>query len=303
MISVVMQNGSERRRLMRQAVEALGDPFFERVKAARSIFVKVDLSHHERQLTSTHVDAVRGLLDIIFSEARPEVTIGDGGFTGTVSAFHNFGFDRLLSEYPHAMLVDLNTAPCQEGFILDELGGRIPIRRSRMVAEADLRISLTPLKIHREYGVALSVLNWVLGTWIVPSRVSPRGLVYARSPWLSHGLRAAHESLVELWRQAPCDIGIIDGIDAMEGDGPFEGSHVPFDIILAGMDPVAVDVVGASLMDIEPEEIHYLQRCGEERLGIANFSQINIPPLALLEQKRHFARPVGFEERLREAHS
>ncbi|MFA6522560.1 MAG: DUF362 domain-containing protein [Patescibacteria group bacterium] len=298
MIPVVLQSGEDRRRLVSKAVESLGDPFFDRLKNARSVFVKVDLSHHERQLASTHVDAVRGLLDVIFLHARPEVMVGDGGFTGTVAAFRNFGFDRLVEEYPHTSLVDLNADEFVEGSVLRADGSVIPIHRSRMASQADLRISLAPMKIHREYGVALTVLNWVLGTWIVPPRVSPRGLVYARSPWLSDGMASAHRSFMELWRQCPCDVGIIDGIDAMEGDGPLDGTPLAFDAVLAGMDPVAVDAIGSAMMDIEPEQIPYLAFCDQERLGTISLGHINIPPIELLQRKYHFARPIGFEENL-----
>ena len=48
---------------------------------------------------------------------------------------------------------------------------------------------------------------------------------------------------------------VIDGSSAMEGNGPTDGTQVPMETIIAGTNPLATDMVAASLMGFEPDEI------------------------------------------------
>jgi uncharacterized protein (DUF362 family) len=103
---------------------------------------------------------------------------------------------------------------------------------------------------------------------------------------------------MELYRQMPCDLAIVDGIMAMEGDGPANGQPVPMNLVLAGQDPFAVDAVGCTLMGVDPQEIGYLHFGSEERLGVIDMGKIDVPPAAITLLSRYFNRPVGFDEKL-----
>ena len=66
---------------------------------------------------------------------------------------------------------------------------------------------------------------------------------------------------------------VIDGLKAMEGDGPIYGEPVDMGVLIAGDDPVAVDAVGAAVMgfdhpvrEIGPIGIAYSQGLGEAEL-------------------------------------
>jgi len=52
---------------------------------------------------------------------------------------------------------------------------------------------------------------------------------------------------------------IVDGIVAMEGNGPLRGSPKPCGLILAGEDPLAVDVVSTTLMGFDWRHIRMLR--------------------------------------------
>ncbi|MCP6623436.1 DUF362 domain-containing protein, partial [Klebsiella pneumoniae] len=56
--------------------------------------------------------------------------------------------------------------------------------------------------------------------------------------------------LLEIYLLRPPDLNIVDGIVAMEGDGPGSGDPRPMGLILAGANAVAVDVVAAELAGI-----------------------------------------------------
>lgn len=293
MVNVKLETGDKRRELVRSTVSALGDEFIEKCKSAESILVKVNLVHHERQLASTHVDAVRGLLDAIREHSNAKVYIGDASYSGTKAAFRNFGYDRLLEEYSNIELADLNDDDFVLGYTIKEDGSKNEIRRSKLANDVDLKISLSPMKLDKETAVSLTVKNWTIGTWIVPSRISASGRVWARWPWLSAEGEEAHNlSITELFKDLSCDIGVIDGIMAMEGDGPASGDAIPMNVVLAGFDPVAVDAVGATLMGVDPGEVRYLSKCAEENLGSIDMTHIDVPPMMMHELSRKFKQPL-----------
>lgn len=299
MTKVILVQGQSRRKAVREAVHALGDSFVDQVKAARRIIIKVNLVHHELQLASTHVDAVRGLLDEIRAYSRVDVYVGDAGYHGTKAALANFGYDRLPEEYEHIKLVDLNDDETVIGHTVRGDGSLNEIRRSKLAAECDLRISLSSMKTHRDAGVTLSVKNWTLGTWVVPPRVGTHGRVWARWPWLhSEGLPALHESIAQLYEDLPCHVGIVDGTMAMEGDGPTRGTAVQMGVVLAGLDAVAVDTVAATLMGFDAQDIGYLVKCSQRGLGVSDMSKIDVPPLMIEELRRPFLRPPELAEKL-----
>lgn len=299
MQEVILETGESRREVVRVAAERLGENFVDRIKSAETILIKVNLVHHEHQLASTHIDAVRGVLDVIRLHGRAQVFVGDASFHGTASAFEHFGYAQLLKEYDGVHLVDLNEDETVEAYSLRRDGSKNPIHVSARSRSVDLRISLTPMKVHRDMGVSLSVKNWTIGTWVVPPRNSHAGRVWARWPWLhEEGAWAMQATVADLYEQLPCDIAIVDGMQAMEGDGPTNGTVVPMQTVLAGFDALAVDAVAATLMGFDPSDIGHLAIAAEKGLGSIDMSKIDVPPMELAQRSRPFLRPPGLDGRL-----
>lgn len=61
--------------------------------------------------------------------------------------------------------------------------------------------------------------------------------------------------IVDLCLYLSPPISIVDAIDAMEGNGPRNGSPFHIGAILVSTDPVAADTVGARLLGIDPAEV------------------------------------------------
>jgi uncharacterized protein (DUF362 family) len=292
MKNVILQTGLDRREAVRRSVDALGDDFISKCREANYIFIKVNLIDSKRQLACTHVDAVRGLLDIIRTYCKTSVKIGDASHSGTLAAFDHLGYERLLDEYSKVELVDLNDDDFVEGYTIRSDGSKNPIRRSKTATQSQMKICVAPLKIHNEVGLDACVYSWAYGTWIVPSRISASGKVWARWPWLEEeGFAAHNQSITELYKQSACDLAITDGIIAMEGDGPIEGSAVNLGIVAAGFDAVAVDAVCSTLIGIEPFQIRYLNLIARESLGEIELSKINVPPMLMSQLSRQFELP------------
>lgn len=290
---VVLKTGENRYEMIAEAIDGLGDDFHERCKQAEKIFIKVNLIDTESQLAVTHIDAVRALLDKIRYCSQTPVVIGDAAYRGTLAAFRHFGYERLAEEYENIALLDLND---EEFFEQQVEQVDVAVRRPRLLKEVDFSISLTPLKIDHDSGIALTIKNWAMGTWIVPSRISASGRVWARWPWMAmEEPKRHHEIIANVYLAQPCDLGIIDGFDGMQGDGPVDGRLAASRVAIAGFDLVAVDAVGTTLMGLDPADIGYLSMLGEKKAGTMELSQINIPPMVLAEAVKQYEQPVGFE--------
>lgn len=294
MINVILQTGENRRQTVRKAVEELGDDFITKCKEAKSIFIKVNLIDYQYELACTHIDAVRGLLDVIQTYCKTPVKIGDASFRGTKAGFEQLGYERLLDQYFNVELIDLNDDNVVDGFTIRRDGSLNPIRRSKTAVESDFTICLAPLKVHNKVRLDSCVYSWTTGTWIVPPRISASGRVWARWPWLEEEGDEAHgKSIANLYKEKKCDVGIVDGIIAMEGDGPVTGSAVEMGVVLAGFDPVAVDAVAGTLIGLDISNIDYLNEIANENIGIIDLSRINVPPMLMAEITKSIKKPTG----------
>jgi uncharacterized protein (DUF362 family) len=98
------------------------------------------------------------------------------------------------------------------------------------------------------------------------------GLVYG---WPKNVLHHAGipETVYDINASLPKLIGIVDGIDCMEGDGPILGSRKPMGLIVVGTNLPAIDATIARIMGMAPERVPYLALV-DKRLGTIVESQI-----------------------------
>ena len=114
----------------------------------------------------------------------------------------------------------------------------------RTVLEADFLVSMPKIKAHHWSGVTLSMKN-MFG--VVPG---------ARYGWPKNILhwKGIQESILDLCATVPIHFVIADGIVAMEGNGPLNGSPRALGKIVLADDPVAADATCARLMGFIPTE-------------------------------------------------
>ena len=84
------------------------------------------------------------------------------------------------------------------------------------------------------------------------------------------------DMLVDLNRCVAPRLHIMDGVIAMEGNGPSSGTPTPMNVLLFSADPVALDAVFAHLIHLDPAEVPtctYGQRRG---LGVMDEARITV---------------------------
>lgn len=251
---VAIVRGTDRRENIRQAQMLLGEPYLQRIKDARRIFLHPNFVSDTNQLASTHVEAVRAVLDLISLHRADEILIGDASYHDTKKAWERFKYASLRRS-GNVRFLDLNDDETVEGFAYDRNFQRRPVPFSKTVLGSDCVILVVPAKMHGYYTVTLSLKTHVIGSMVVPR--SPFG-IHARWPSVHSGYAQAHRTLADWYGEHPAAAAVIDGREAMEGNGPTAGTKVELNWAVASLDPVAADAVAAWLMGFEVEEIGYL---------------------------------------------
>lgn len=82
------------------------------------------------------------------------------------------------------------------------------------------------------------------------------------------------EMIIDLNNYLKVDLHIMDGIVAMEGNGPRNGEPTKMNVILLSTDPVALDTVFCKLVDVDPLKIPLITY-GQE-YGLGSYEDIEI---------------------------
>ena len=129
----------------------------------------------------------------------------------------------------------------------------------------DLLVTLPKMKTHHWAGATLSMKN-LFG--LVP------GNVYG---WPKNPLHWAgiDECVADLHYLFPKQFCLVDGIDAMEGNGPILGTRKHVGVVVGGAHPPTVDATCCRIMQIDPRKIRYLRLVADRSsLSLADTRQL-----------------------------
>jgi uncharacterized protein (DUF362 family) len=147
----------------------------------------------------------------------------------------------------------------------------------------DLLVTMPKMKTHHWTGATLSMKN-LFG--LVP------GSIYG---WPKNPLHWAgiDQSVADLHSLFPQQFCLVDGIEAMEGNGPILGTSKHMGLIIAGAHPPSVDAACCRVMRVDPTKVGYLQL-------VAKHSPFNIDePLQLGESIQSVASPFALHPDLK----
>ncbi|MGC8811765.1 MAG: DUF362 domain-containing protein, partial [bacterium] len=156
---------------------------------------------------------------------------------------------------------------------------------SKAVRQADFFINAPVLKTHVASTITVAMKN-LKGT-----------TTYAEKKRFHYfGLNKA---IAELNAILKPNLHVVDGLIAMEGDGPLAGTPVGLNLLMAGYDAVAVDTIAARLMGIEPEEVPALTFAHTMGYGVGDEKEIRIigtPITAVTQAFRRAAAPLEIKQ-------
>jgi len=215
----------------------------------------------DRAIT-THPVVIRTVAEIVRDMgATPLIGDSPGGvLRGVKRVWENTGIEEMAKRNDIEM-VSFEASGSEE---MDVMGYRFYI--ARPVLEADRLINIGKLKTHTLTLLTAAVKNMF-------------GVIPGFRKSVLHKLFPKPEEfaamLVELYRTVRPDFNIIDGILAMEGNGPSSGETTELGIVIAGDDGVAVDAVIADIIGYSPDVIDTTRIAGERSLGISNLDYID----------------------------
>jgi|SRR5579875_667207 len=152
--------------------------------------------------------------------------------------------------------IDLNRDELIECPLLADYTGLKRLWLPRTILKADFIVSMPKVKTHHWSGVSLSMKN-MFG--VVP------GAKYGWPKNILHW-KGIERSILDICATVPIHFVIADGIIAMEGNGPLNGTPRTLGHIILADDPVAADATCARLMGLDPEEVAHI-RAGRQFLG------------------------------------
>lgn len=318
--------GEESKAAVKQAVELIGG-MEKVVRPGDVVLIKPNLvnTYDGESGNVTHFSLIEPLVEACHSAGATKIFVGDGtGDLDTSATFITSGMkkvvDRLRSNGIPVEFIDLNydKNPETNEFDAVNLGkdALIPnhiYRVGHTVLVSDVIISVPKLKTHTGTGITVALKNMV-GT----AAGGYYGFPKRREDALPHGNLENPLANDVIWRMvldlnrialgkypdSPKErkyLAVVDGIVAGAYDKALglDAQHwlpvwkpVKAGVIIAGIDPVAVDTVSARVMCYRPEKIPTIYHASE--IGLGTMSDIEIIGEKVEDVQRFVPLPKGF---------
>ncbi|HDQ44224.1 MAG TPA: DUF362 domain-containing protein [bacterium] len=275
-------------------------------KGKNSIMLKPNLVAESPTYT-TKPSVIRALAKLMKSAGK-EVLIGEGSAAATgfnfkdeityrtrkqdlLDSMQKYVFDQLgysdLAQSLKTPLINLHSGDLIDVELANGLiSNNITLHKSLM--DVDMLCSVPMMKTHVLATVTLSMKN-LIGLY-------PGTVYYSVRSWL-HDRAAEKKSpgvafeTIDIVRANKLDLVVVDASTAMEGDGPTGGSLVKMNLIIAGTNPLATDMVSANIMGFEAAEIPTILWAIKSGMTPTAINEIEIRGEAIEMVKRKFVRP------------
>jgi len=206
---------------------------------------------------------VEVILDLL-KGVGADITVGDDIASGSGDGFQVSGF-RQMCQRAGVRLTNLR----EVGFVGTACNGHFleKVYLSKIALDADVIINLPKLKTHSLCVLTGGVKN-MYGTIPIGHRTKFHG-EYIRNEDFS-------QVLTDIFSAIRPQLTIMDGIIAMEGEGPAAGSLRRLGVILTSQDTVAVDAVATKIIGLNPMDIYTTRYSDEQGVGIGNLQNIEV---------------------------
>jgi uncharacterized protein (DUF362 family)/Pyruvate/2-oxoacid:ferredoxin oxidoreductase delta subunit len=281
-VSIVRCADYDRERIfaaVKQAVDLLGG-IHKFVNPEERVLIKPNLLKGKapEAAVTTHPEIVRAVIRLVRG-AGGEAMVGDSP-----------GMGDLRKVCEKAGILDVVN---EEGAVLADMDEAVQVRSkgrfhrfevARAAYEADAIINLPKLKTHGMTTLTGAVKN-LFGC--VPGK---RKVQWHFNTGVNHELFAT--MLNELCALIKPRLTIMDAVIGMEGNGPGSGDPRQIGLVMAGRDPVAVDVVSSMVLCVSPEQLPLIRAAAAGGYGETRPDRIRVlgEPISSVAIK-HFRLP------------
>lgn len=239
------------------------------VSPGMTVLLKVNLIGPKSPETAavTHPEFVRAIVRIL-KGLGCAVWIGDSsggaiaGIAPTARSMKVAGLEQVARE-EGAVIKNFD----KEGVVEARTGTGEKMYLAKPMFDADFVINLPKFKTHSA-GIYTGAVKNLFGC--IP------GLKKADYHRLAPDPRDFGEVIADINQAVKVGLHIMDGVTAMQGEGPTAGSVYPAGKLLFSTDPLALDTVAAAMLGLMVEDIPILASARARKLGISTLAEIEI---------------------------
>lgn len=264
---------SERKYNIERCLSLLKSEIISGLRDAKRVVIKPNCVTDNIKLAATNKDAIAAILEFIKPYTTGQITIAEGcGVGDTISAFKKFGYLELQEKYDFTM-VDLNTDEYETIPLLLKNGKVWQAQIAKTVLNSDYLISVSPPKTHNEVVYTGAIKNVSVGSLVrsiksfstqINKLNLSLGLPRNNKALIHQGTEVINKNIKKIFEKLSLKLAVIDGYEAMQGDGPVNGELVPAHWALASTDPLAADFLACQLMGIDIADVGYLSLLGAD---------------------------------------
>jgi len=254
------------------------------VSAGQRVLVKPNFLAPKKSATGVTTDlrVIEAVVKMVL-DRNAEPVVGDGvpiAFDADIT-FKRLGMTRLADKYG-IELVNMDQYPSEIVTIEDAMVLKeIPI--SRLVFEVDKIINVPVMKTHSQTSVTLGMKNL-------------KGCVPGAHKLTAHRLGVSR-AVVDLNTVIKPVFTVMDAIECMEGNGPTNGRPKRMDLLLGSDDVLALEIVAAKVMGVDPYTVRHIQLARDKGIGEYEFDNIRVFGASIDEVKSDFLIPATKKNR------
>lgn len=229
------------------------------VKPGMKVLLKPNLlsARPPEDAVDTHPEVVRAVARLVKSAGGvPFIGDSPGGYGKNIDEIFEVSGMKRIAEEEGVELTRFTASKFIEG---------IPF--SRHVLESDLIISLPKFKTHSITVITAAIKN-MFGAVV--------GLYKAECHSRSPKEEDFSKIMAKVFSIAKPHLTILDGVIAMEGDGPSAGIIRKMNFFMASADAVAMDACIAKIVGLEPLDVLVTKEAYKMKLGEADLKKIEI---------------------------
>jgi len=270
MSKVALVYGKNRAKNIKNSLHLIEDEIKENLKDKNNLLLKPNIVNINSEAGTTNKETLAAILEFLRSFYKGKIILGEGAGVGdTFEAFRRLGYLDLQKPYD-LELVDLNkTESTLISVYGPDLKKNFPQHISNIVLDADYIISVALLKTHDSVVATFGLKNLIVGSFQEKCQ-------FGMDKTFHQGYPAMNRTLAELAGKINPDLTILDGMQAMGGNGPSHGDLVRMNIAIASTDWLAADILAMNLMGFKLEEIGYLFLSAKKVLGESDPEKMNI---------------------------
>lgn len=212
----------------------------------------------------THPEVLRSTVNA-FVNSGATLVYGDSpaGLQNIDAVVKKCGYEHALNDMP------VTLAPFDKGTVVDARDGRAgkKLTIAHAVLDADGLINVAKLKTHGLTRMTGAIKNTY---GCIPMLV--KGEYHARFP----DVYAFSQLLADIAFFIKARLHIIDAVYAMEGNGPQSGTPKKLGVIIMSTDPVAADIIGCKLMNLDPAHVPTIAAGAATGLGCGDANAITV---------------------------